>query len=355
MEEDFLKKLSPYKLATSGGSIPNNSSLGRVINLGSNENPYPLPELNITKKVDDSVFSRYPSQLDLIHELAQFYSVSEQQLVIGNGSNDILDLIARAFLSSAKVSIFDEYAFSVYQLISSMTGADIIKVPSENYGHNLPQFLGSVPSGRAGVVWIANPNNPTGTLIDKNVMQDFLEKVSKDIVIVVDEAYYEYISHEDTLSIDEMLVLHENTIVVRTFSKAYGLAGARIGYAVTTKRIAGLLNKIRQPFNANSFGLSLASKMLHQQAYVKETAQSVISERQKMEQYYGSKDVYFIQSSANFIAVRFHDIDSVHTKLLENGIVTRQLKEYNMNDFVRITIGTEEENKVLRNVLDTIL
>lgn len=355
MEEDYLKNLSPYKLAARGKSIPSNPSLKRVINLGSNENPHALPELNITKKIDDSVLSRYPSQLDLIGELAQFYCVDEQQLVIGNGSNDILDLIARAFLSPTKVSVFDEYAFSIYQLVSSITMADVIKITSENYRHNLSQFLNSMPSEKAGVVWIANPNNPTGTFIDRNVMRDFLAKVPKKIIVVIDEAYYEYVSDAAVLNLDEILLLHENSIVVRTFSKAYGLAGQRIGYAITTKRIAGLLNKIRQPFNANSFGLALASRMLDEQGYVKETTQKTISERKKMEQYYSSKKIHFIPSTANFLAVEFSDADLAYTRLLENGIVTRQLREYGMNDFVRITIGTEEENTVLRDTLDTIL
>lgn len=355
MEEDFLKNLSPYKLAARGESIPSNPSLQRVINLGSNENPYRLPDLNITNKVDNSTISRYPSQIELIEEIAQFYSVDERQFVIGNGSNDILDLIARTFLSSSKISIFDECAFSVYQLVSSIAEADIIKIPSRDYQHNLPLFLSSIRPGKSGVVWIANPNNPTGTFIDRKAIRDFLKKVPSQVIVVIDEAYYEYVSEGATLDLDEILLLHENSIVVRTFSKAYGLAGQRIGYAITTQRIASLLNKIRQPFNANSFGLALASTMLQEQEYVKETTQKTISGRKKMEQYYSSKNIYFIPSSANFLAVQFRSADSVYAKLLKSGIVTRQLKEYDMNDFVRITIGTEEENKALREALDTIL
>ena len=316
----------------------------RIVKLASNENPLgmsPKAKAAIEKAIGS--LERYPDDFDLKAALAQHSSLGMDRIVLGNGSNDVLDLIARVFLASGRSAVFAEHAFAVYPLASLAAGAELISVPAKDFGHDLDAMLAALrPDTR--LIWIANPNNPTGTFLPYPQLKAFLQAVPSDVVVVLDEAYNDYIPPAERVDTTTWLAEFSNLVITRTFSKIYGLAGLRIGYALASSEIAGLMNRVRQPFNCNNLALAAATAALDDHEFV---AKSYALNRAGMEQILVAlKRVGFdhIPSHCNFITFKAGDAATLNQKLLQLGVIVRPLAGYGMPEWLRVTIGTEAEN-----------
>ncbi len=341
---DHLDSLSPYIPGMSIDELAKSSDLAEddIIKLASNENPRgPSPSvLAVTGKAARTA-NRYPDVDDLVHKLAATWQVEPEQIVVGNGSNDVLDLIARAYLNPGDTTISSQYAFFVYSLVTKLAGGLNTIVPSVDFGHDLAAMQKAI-TDTTKIIWIANPNNPTGTFIGFDRIKQFVQSISKQI-IVIDEAYFEYLSGTDTYPSHELMAINQNVILTRTFSKVYGLAGYRIGYAVASPKVACLLNSIRQPFNANSLALAAALAALNDRAYVAESAALNDTDRRYLAEQLAARGLSYIPSRGNFITIAFADSAKVHAHLLSKGIIVRLLSNYDLDGYLRVSVGTRAE------------
>ena len=316
----------------------------KIVKLASNENPLGMSP-KARKAVEAAVagIERYPDQFELIAKLADHCGVEQGQVVLGNGSNDVLDLIARVFLAPGRSAVFAQHAFAVYPLATLSTGAELIATPAKNFGHDLDAMLAAIrPDTR--IIWIANPNNPTGNFLPYPEVRAFLAAVPKDVVVVLDEAYNEYLPPAERVDTAAWIKDFPNLVVTRTFSKIFGLAGLRVGYALASAEVADLMNRVRQPFNVNNLALAAAIAALDDHLFV---ADSYELNRRGMEQLVaGLKRLGFehIPSHGNFVTFKAGDAAGVNQKLLQQGVIVRPIAGYGMPEWLRVTIGTEPEN-----------
>ena len=353
----YVRAISPYQpgkpitqLAREMG-IP----VEKIVKLASNENPLGMSP-NAKKAVEAAIsgIERYPDQFDLIKAVATRTGVAHNQVVLGNGSNDVLDLIARVFLAPGRSAVFAEHAFAVYPLATLSTGADPISTPARNYGHDLAAMLAAIrPDTR--IVWIANPNNPTGTFLPYPEVRAFLEAVPTDVVVVLDEAYNEYLPSAERVDTANWIAEFPNLVVCRTFSKIFGLAGLRIGYALASADVADLMNRVRQPFNVNNLAIAAAVAALDDHRFV---AESYELNRRGMEQLtVGLKrlGLEHIPSHGNFVTFKAGDGAAVNQKLLQQGVIVRPIAGYGLPAWLRVTIGTESDNARFLEALEKAL
>jgi histidinol-phosphate aminotransferase len=286
---------------------------------------------------------RYPDQFELIAKLAERFGVAQNQIVLGNGSNDVLDLAARVFLAPGRSSVFSQHAFAVYPLATLSTGAECVVVPAKHYGHDLAAMKAAIrPDTR--VVWIANPNNPTGNFLPYPELHAFMQAVPADVAVVLDEAYNEYLPPAERADTVAWIREFPNLIVTRTFSKIYGLAGLRVGFAVAAPDVADLLNRVRQPFNVNNLAIAAACAALDDHLFV---ADSYELNRRGMEQVVAGLKrlgLEHIPSHGNFVAFAVNDGAAVNQKLLKQGVIVRPIGGYGLPNHLRVTIGLETEN-----------
>ncbi len=342
----YVRAISPYQpgkpitqLAREMG-IP----VERIVKLASNENPLGMsPKAKAALEKAVGTLERYPDDFELKAAVAAYTGFGMERVVLGNGSNDLLDMAARVFLAPGRSTIFSQHAFAVYPLASLSVGAELIAVPAKDFGHDLDAMCAAIrPDTR--LIWIANPNNPTGTFVPYPQLKAFMQSVPADVVVVLDEAYNEYLPAEVRVDSKEWLAEFPNLIITRTFSKIYGLAGLRIGYALTSAAIADLMNRVRQPFNCNNLALAAATAALDDGEFV---VRSQELNRAGMEQLTGGfrqLDFDYIPSYGNFVAFRAGDAASVNEKLLRQGVIVRPIAGYGMPEWLRVTIGTEAEN-----------
>ena len=271
--------------------------------------------------------------------------------MLGNGSNDVLDMIARVFLAPGRSTVFSQHAFAVYPIASLSAGAELIAVPAKDFGHDLDAMRQAIrPDTR--LIWIANPNNPTGTFLPYAQLKAFLQAVPADVVVVLDEAYNEYIPLEERADTTAWLAEFPNLVITRTFSKIYGLAGLRIGYALASAEVADLMNRVRQPFNCNNLALAAATAALDDHAFV---TRSYELNRAGMEQILGGLKRFgfaHISSHGNFLTFKAGDAAALNQKLLKQGVIVRPIAGYGMPEWLRVTIGTEIENLRFLDALD---
>ncbi|MDP3539078.1 MAG: histidinol-phosphate transaminase [Azonexus sp.] len=353
----YVRAISPYQpgkpiteLAREMG-IP----VEKIVKLASNENPLGMSP-KAKKAVEAAIggIERYPDQFDLIKAVAAKAGVAQSQVVLGNGSNDVLDLIARVFLAPGRSAIFSQHAFAVYPLATMSTGAELIATPAKNYGHDLDAMRAAIrPDTR--LIWIANPNNPTGNFLPYPEVRAFLDAVPKDVVVVLDEAYNEYIAPDERVDTASWIKDFPNLVVCRTFSKIFGLAGLRIGYALASSEIADLMNRVRQPFNVNNLAIAAAVAALDDHQFVTESYEL---NRRGMEQLVtGLKrlGLEYIPSHGNFVTFRAGDGAGVNQKLLQQGVIVRPIGGYGLPEWLRVTIGTEPENARFLEALEAAL
>lgn len=315
-----------------------------IIKLASNENPLGMsPKARAAVERAMSGIERYPDQFELIAAIGERLGVARNQIVLGNGSNDVLDLAARVFLAPGRSAVFAEHAFAVYPLATLATGAECIVVPARHFGHDLPAMQAAIRADTR-VVWIANPNNPTGTFLPYPELRNFLAQVPGDVAVVLDEAYNEYLPPAERVDTVAWLKDFPNLILTRTFSKIYGLAGLRVGFAVAAPEIADLMNRIRQPFNVNNLAIVAAKAALDDHLFV---AESYALNRRGMEQIVAGLKrlgLEHIPSHGNFVTFAVQDAAAVNRKLLAQGVIVRPLGGYGMPHHLRVTIGLESEN-----------
>lgn len=342
----YVRAISPYQpgkpiteLAREMG-IPVDS----IVKLASNENPLGMsPKAKRAVEAAISGIERYPDQFELIAKVAERCSVAAGQVVLGNGSNDVLDLIARVFLAPGRSAVFAQHAFAVYPLATLSTGAELIATPAKNYGHDLAAMRAAIrPDTR--IVWIANPNNPTGNFLPYPEVRAFLESVPKDVVVVLDEAYNEYLPPADRVDVAGWLADFPNLVVCRTFSKIFGLAGLRVGYALASAEIADLMNRVRQPFNVNNLALAAAVAALDDHEFI--TASYELNQRGMAQIIAGLERLGLetIKPHGNFVTFRAGNGAAVNQKLLQQGVIVRPIGGYGLPEWLRVTIGTEAEN-----------
>jgi len=355
-----VQGLAPYQPGKPVDELARELGLApeRIVKLASNENPLGPSERALAAIRDQlPELARYPdgNGFRLKAALADHYGISPQQLTLGNGSNDVLELIARAFADSSREIVYSQHAFAVYPLVTQAIGARHVKVPARNWGHDL-QAMADAVTGRTAVVFIANPNNPTGTDVDRQTLADFLARVPESAIVVLDEAYGEYIDGPDYPGGLRYLQDHPNLVVTRTFSKAWGLAGLRVGYAVSAPDIADLLNRVRQPFNVDSAAQAAATAVLEDQPYLERSRAVNRAGLEQLADGFGRLGLSFIPSRANFIAVDTgHDAGPIYEALLREGVIVRPVAAYEMPRHLRVTVGLESENARLLQALEQVL
>jgi histidinol-phosphate aminotransferase len=315
-----------------------------IVKLASNENPLGMsPKARAALEKAVASLARYPDDFVLKKALAEHTGLDMERIVLGNGSNDVLDLVARVFLAPGRSAIFAQHSFAVYPLASQSVGADLIAVPAKDFGHDLDAMRAAIrPDTR--LIWIANPNNPTGTFLPYPQLEAFLQAVPPEVVVVLDEAYNEYLPASERVDTTPWVTEFPNLVITRTFSKIYGLAGLRVGYALTSAGIADLMNRVRQPFNCNNLALAAATAALDDHEFV---ARSHALNRAGMEQLlagFKRLGLTHIPSHGNFVAFKAGDAAAVDQKLLKQGVIVRTIAAYGMPEWLRVTIGTEAEN-----------
>ena len=345
--------LKPYQGGKPIEELKRELGLETIIKLASNENP-----LGASAKVIDTITKsltevyRYPdgSCFALKSALSAHLGVANDMLTLGNGSNEVLELIARVFVSEASDEVvFSQYAFPVYPLVTQALGATPRVTPTKNFGHDLEAMLSAI-SDNTKLIFVANPNNPTGTFLSDDELYSFLEKVPETIPVVLDQAYIEYLNADD--STISWLETFSNLIITRTFSKAYGLAGLRVGYAVSNAEIANYINRVREPFNVNHVAQAAAIEALSDHEYLQTSISVNDAGVRQLESGFAKLSLTFIPSSANFVAVKVTNANDTFEKLLREGVIVRQVE---MPNYLRVSVGTKSENARLLRALETVL
>ena len=351
----YVRAISPYQAGKPITQLAREMGIPveRIVKLASNENPLGMsPKAKAAMEKAIATLERYPDDFDLKNALARHSGLGMERIVLGNGSNDVLDLIARVFLAPGRSAVFAQHAFAVYPLASLSAGAELIVVPARDFGHDLDAMLAAIRTDTR-LVWVANPNNPTGTFVPYAQLKAFMQAVPADVAVVIDEAYNDYIPPAERADTTPWLAEFPNLVITRTFSKIYGLAGLRIGYALASGEIADLMNRVRQPFNCNNLALAAATAALDDHEFV---ARSYALNRAGMEQILaGLKRLGFshIPSHCNFITFKAGDAAALNQKLLRLGVIVRPLGGYGMPEWLRVTIGTEAENQRFLEALES--
>ena len=364
---DHVHAIAPYVGGRPISEVAREFGLSEnaIVKLASNENPLGMPESAkqaMLKAASD--LGRYPDSngFELKQVLSKRLGVPEEWITLGNGSNDILELTARAVAQAGDAVVFSKHAFAVYPLATQAIGAKAIEVPANaQYGHDLPAMLEAVLAlgEKAKLVFVANPNNPTGGYLQPDSIQAFLEKIPSHVVVVLDEAYNEYLSPEQRYDAIAWVRKYPNLVVSRSFSKAYGLAGLRIGYGIGQTALTDLLNRIRQPFNVNSLAQAAAIAALQDEAFLQKGYALNKAGYAQFTQAFAQMNLPYLPSSGNFVLVKVGNDDQagmrVNRELLERGVIVRPVANYGLPQWLRISIGLPEENEICIKALAQIL
>lgn len=358
MTTEEIRGLHPYQPGKPVEELQRELGLTDIIKLASNENPLgPSPKVTESLASTFSELARYPdgSAYVIKEKLAKFLGVEAMNLTIGNGSNDVLELLARVFLRPGLNAVCSQHSFVVYPLATKVTGAELVEVPAKNYAQDLEATLAAV-NENTRIVFIANPNNPTGTWVRRQELESFLQELRSDVIVVLDEAYFDYVEEPDYPNGIEFFKRYSNVVVTRTFSKAYGLAALRMGFAVSNPEIADLMNRVRQPFNVNSLSLAAAEVALIDQDHVKKSVQLNNEGLAMLTQACEQMGLSYIPSVGNFISIDFgRDAAPIYDALLRKGVIVRPIAGYQMPNHLRVTVGLPEENARFVDALQEVL
>jgi histidinol-phosphate aminotransferase len=356
LSPSYVRSIAPYQPGKPISELAREMGLDEagIVKLASNENPRGIgPRTRAAIEAALGEIARYPdgNGFELKQALAKRYGVDMGAIVLGNGSNDVLELMALAFLGPGRAAVFSQHCFAVYPLATQARGARSIVVPAKDYGHDLEAMAKAIDD-ETYVVWIANPNNPTGTFARGEVVEAFLRKVPERVLVVLDEAYNEYLAPDLRADSVKWLRRHPNLVITRTFSKAYGLAGLRVGYALANPSVADVMNRVRQPFNVNSLALVAAAAALDDMEFVARSYAENLRGMKQLEEGARGLRLEFIPSYGNFITIRVGKAGEVYKRLLRRGVIVRPVGGgYGLPEHVRVTVGTAEENdKFLRSL-----
>jgi len=359
----YVRAIAPYQPGKPITEVAREFGLdlGAIVKLASNENPRGVsPKALAAIAAALPELARYPDGFELTQALSERLGVPMDHIVLGNGSNDVLELAGMAFLAPGCSAVYSQHAFAVYPLATQARGAHSIVVPAKNFGHDLEAMLAAIRSD-THMVFIANPNNPTGTMLTAAELESFLRRAPKNVVIVVDEAYNEYLDPALRCPSIAWLASFPNLIVTRTFSKVYGLAGLRVGYAVCRPEIADLLNRVRQPFNVNNLAIVAAVAALSDQDFLRDSFELNVAGMKQLLDGCRRLGLAWIPSYANFVTVEIpragkqSQAGAVFQKLLRQGVIVRPLANYDMPDHLRVTVGLARENARFLDVLEAVL
>lgn len=360
----YVRELTPYRPGKPISELERELGLKDVVKLASNENPLgpsPFGLKAAQAAILDCQFYPDGGGFALKQTLSEMLQVDALQITLGNGSNDVLELIARTFLAPGLSAAYCEHAFAVYPIVTQAVGASARIAPAHDgsrgirYAHDL-EALGLVIDGTTRVVFIANPNNPTGTHFSAAAFETFIQQVPATTIIVLDEAYFEYVREPDYPDGLQWLSKYPNLIVTRTFSKAYGLAGLRVGYAVSSPEIADLLNRVRQPFNVNLPALEAAKAALHDRTHLEKTVMLNIKGLQFLRSELEARGFEVIPSVGNFLSFDLGRLaQPVYEALLREGVIVRPIANYGLLNHLRVTVGLERENQSFLAALDRVI
>ncbi|MCF7870734.1 MAG: histidinol-phosphate transaminase [Candidatus Omnitrophica bacterium] len=341
-----LDKINSYKPGKPIEELRREKRLTKIYKLASNEIPFQPDFIKDAVNKELKNINRYPesSCFYLREKLAKNFKINPDSIVFGNGSDEIITLALKTFIGKKDEVIIAYPSFLVYQIQAQIFGAKVIKAPLENYSYCLERIAKKITK-KTKIIFIANPDNPTGTYINQEKMDNFLKKVPKNVLLFFDEAYFEFAPADFPKSID-ILTRRKNIIITRTFSKAYGLAGLRIGYGITSKKIAKLLNKVREPFNVNRIAQVSAQAALENKDFVKKVVSFINKEKSYFYKNLDRLGLSYPESAANFILVDFKkDTKKLYEYMLNQGIIIRELSGWGLDNFFRVTMGTRTQNR----------
>ncbi|MGE5616546.1 MAG: histidinol-phosphate transaminase [Bacillota bacterium] len=328
-----------------------------ILKMASNENPLgPSPKAlaAIRGALDDLAYYPDGSGFELKALLERRFKLAPERIVLGNGSNDVLELAARTFLTSADSAVYSQHAFLVYPLVVQAIGAKHIEVPARAYGSDLEAMARAIRSDTK-IVFLANPNNPTGTFNDWPSVRAFVERVPERVLVVIDEAYVEYLPPGLESPTFGWLDRFPNLVISRTLSKAYGLAGLRIGFAAASPQVADLMNRVRQPFNVNHLAMVAACAALEDDAFLAKSREVNGAGMRQLEEGFRRLGLEWIPSVGNFITVKVGDAQRTYQRLLAQGVIVRPIAGYGLPRHLRVTVGLPEQNQRFLEALERAL
>ena len=345
---DYVRAIAPYQPGKPISELARELGLAEadIVKLASNENPLgPSPRALAAAQDALHDMALYPdgAGFALKARLSARFGVEAKQIVLGNGSNDVLDMAARAFLAPGTSSVYSQHAFAVYPIATQTVGATGIAVPARNYGHDLAAMRAAIRDDTR-VLWIANPNNPTGTFLPWAEIAAFLEAVPHRVLVVLDEAYGEYLPTDDRADTLAWIGRFPNLLICRTFSKAYGLAGLRVGYGIGHPDVIDLLNRVRHPFNVNAPALAAAEAALDDVEFL---LRSYALNRAGMAQLVAGLaelTVETVPSKGNFLLAKVGDAARINAELLKRGVIVRPVANYGLPEFLRVSVGLAGQN-----------
>jgi histidinol-phosphate aminotransferase len=359
----YVRAIAPYVAGKPISEVAREFGLdeAHIVKLASNENPLGMPESAKAAMAQAAAdLGRYPdaNAFELKAALSEHYGVPADWITLGNGSNDILELAAHALVEKSQSIVYAQYSFAVYALATQGIGARAIVVPAVKHGHDLDAMLKAIDADTR-LMFVANPNNPTGTFIEGPVLEAFLEKVPKNVVVVLDEAYTEYLAADKRYDSIAWTRRFPNLLVSRTFSKAFGLAGLRVGFAIAQPELTDLLNRLRQPFNVNTLAQAAAVAALNDRAFLEKSAGLNAAGYRRLTEAFDKLDLEYVPSYGNFVLVRVGNDDGagarVNLALLKQGVIVRPVGNYGLPQWLRVTIGLPEENEAFIAALEKAL
>lgn len=343
-----VRGLKPYEPGKPLTELEREYGIKQAIKLASNENPLgPGAKALAAIRAELDGLGRYPdgNGFALKAALARTHGIAPEQITLGNGSNEVLEFVARAFVLPENEVVYSQHAFAVYPLVTQAIGATAVVTPVRDWAHNLEAMAAAI-NARTRLVFVANPNNPTGTWITADILERFLQRLPEHVVVVVDEAYYEYVSEPRYPNTIPWVARFPNLVVTRTFSKVHGLAGLRVGYGVSSAQMADLLNRVREPFNVNSLALAAAEAALADKQHVAESLKMNSGGMQQLTRGLDDLGLAYIPSVANFITLDLgRPAAPVYQALLRQGVIVRPIANYGMPNHLRVTIGRPQENE----------
>ncbi|WP_100407220.1 histidinol-phosphate transaminase [Bacillus solitudinis] len=353
-----LKGLPSYKPGKPIEEVKKEFGLTKVVKLASNENPFGAsPKVAEAIRKAASHTAVYPDGYAAVlrEKVAGKFGVAENQLVFGNGSDEVIQFLCRAFLSPDTNTVTADPTFSQYKLNATIEGAEVREVPSKDGVHDLEAMLEAIDENTR-IIWVCNPNNPSGTYVSEEAFLRFIERVPKHVLVVSDEAYLEYVTAEDYPKTLPLLKKYDNLMILRTFSKAYGLAALRVGFGIANPRLISILDPVRPPFNNTTFAHLGAIAALEDDAFIEECVEKNNSGMKQFEAFCKKNDLYFYPSQTNFVLIDFkRSGNEVFDYLLERGFIIRSGEALGFPTCARITIGSEEQNDELFGILEKFL
>ena len=354
---EYIRSLIPYEPGKPIEEVEREYGIANSVKLASNENPLgPSPKALAVMRAKLDQLHLYPDGdcFYLKNALAKKLGVLPEQLIFGNGSNEIIELAARTFMRAGDQTVMAEQAFVVYQLIVQAVGGLSKQVPLRDYTHDLDAIAEAI-SPQTRMIFLANPNNPTGTIFRRKEWERFLAKVSPDVLLIVDEAYFEYVKDDGYPDSLKYHAAGRALLTLRTFSKLHGLAGLRIGYGVAPKELIAMMQRVRQPFNVNAAAQWAALAALDDLDHVKRSLDVNRQGLEYLEGEFRKLALEHVPSHGNFILVRVGKGQEVFQQLLRQGVIVRPMGGYKFPEHVRVTVGTMEENRKFIEALEKVI